>query len=105
MNSNFVKVFREYPRFFVLKMIRLYQKTISFDHGILRAYFPHGYCRFHPSCSEYGYQAIEKYGLFRGGVKALWRIMRCNPWSRGGIDPVEKKDTRSKIQDTNNTAI
>ena len=67
-------------------LIRLYQMTLSPDHGLLKGMFPHGYCRFHPSCSEYGYQAIKKYGVIVGGVKAGWRIIRCNPWSEGGED-------------------
>ncbi|MBE7027228.1 MAG: membrane protein insertion efficiency factor YidD [Ruminococcaceae bacterium] len=46
-------------------------------------------CRFYPTCSEYAYEAIEKYGAIRGGAKALWRIMRCNPFSRGGYDPLK----------------
>jgi uncharacterized protein len=83
------KIFTYYPRFIVLKLIRFYQKTLSFDHGFLKDFFPHGYCRFHPTCSEYGYRAIEKYGVFRGGLKTLWRIFRCNPFSNGGNDPVE----------------
>lgn len=76
-------------RFFVLKLIRLYQKTLSFDYGIFKGLFPNGYCRFYPTCSEYGYQAIEKYGLIRGGWMAIWRILRCNPWNKGGHDLVK----------------
>jgi len=76
-------------RVFVLKLIKIYQKTLSFDHGIFRFLFPHGYCRFQPTCSEYGYQAIEKYGVIRGGLMAFWRILRCNPWSKGGFDEVK----------------
>lgn len=69
-------------------IIRLYQRTISFDHSALgKALFPHGYCRFHPTCSEYGVQAIGKYGVLRGGLKTIWRIFRCNPFSAGGHDP------------------
>jgi len=75
-------------RFFVLKLIKVYQKTLSFDHGIFRHLFPNGYCRFYPTCSEYGYQAIEKYGVIKGGLMAIWRVMRCNPWSKGGHDPL-----------------
>lgn len=45
-------------------------------------------CPYIPSCSEYGMEAIEKYGAFKGGVLALWRIIRCNPFSKGGYDPV-----------------
>ena len=45
-------------------------------------------CRYIPTCSEYGLEAIEKYGAFKGGILAFWRILRCNPFSKGGYDPV-----------------
>ncbi|MGH2534305.1 MAG: membrane protein insertion efficiency factor YidD [Thermomicrobiales bacterium] len=45
-------------------------------------------CRFYPSCSEYGYEAIAKYGIIRGGLMTAWRLLRCNPFNRGGYDPV-----------------
>ncbi|MFA5128940.1 MAG: membrane protein insertion efficiency factor YidD [Patescibacteria group bacterium] len=73
----------------VLKVIKVYQKTLSFDHGFFSFLFPNGFCRFHPTCSEYGYAAIEKYGIFRGGTKAFWRVLRCNPFSKGGFDPLK----------------
>lgn len=75
-------------KFFVLKLIKIYQKTLSFDHGIFRQLFPYGYCRFKPTCSEYAYQAVEKHGVIKGGLMAFWRVLRCNPWSKGGNDPV-----------------
>lgn len=78
-----------YPRFFVLQLIKIYQKTLSFDHGIFKYVFPHGYCRFKPTCSEYGYAAIEKYGIFKGGLMAIWRVLRCNPFNSGGYDPLK----------------
>lgn len=83
-----MKLFTYYPRYFVLKLIRLYQKTLSFDHGIFRYLFPHGFCRFTPTCSNYGYEAVEKYGIIKGGLMALWRIIRCNPFNKGGYDPL-----------------
>jgi putative membrane protein insertion efficiency factor len=46
-------------------------------------------CRYYPSCSEYAVQAIRRFGILRGAVLAGWRLLRCNPWSRGGFDPVE----------------
>ena len=46
-------------------------------------------CKYIPTCSEYAIQAIEKYGAIRGSVKAIWRILRCNPFSKGGFDPVK----------------
>ena len=45
-------------------------------------------CPYIPSCSEYGLEAIRKYGAFKGGLLAIWRIIRCNPFSKGGYDPV-----------------
>jgi putative membrane protein insertion efficiency factor len=61
--------------------IKLYQKTVSPLLG------PR--CKYYPSCSEYAVQAISKFGILRGLVLAGWRLLRCNPWSRGGFDPVE----------------
>ena len=81
-------MFKYYPKYFLIKLIKIYQKTLSFDHGFLKIFFPHGYCRFHPTCSEYGIQAIEKYGILKGGIKSAGRILRCNPWNKGGIDEV-----------------
>jgi uncharacterized protein len=46
-------------------------------------------CKYEPSCSAYAIQAIQRYGILRGVVLAGWRILRCNPWSHGGFDPVE----------------
>ncbi|HEU4793396.1 MAG TPA: membrane protein insertion efficiency factor YidD [Nitrolancea sp.] len=63
-----------------LSAIRFYQYVIS---PALPAS-----CRFYPTCSEYGYQAVAKYGIIKGGGMAIWRILRCNPFCRGGIDHV-----------------
>jgi putative membrane protein insertion efficiency factor len=46
-------------------------------------------CKYYPSCSEYAAQAISKFGILRGLILAGWRLLRCNPWSHGGFDPVE----------------
>ena len=64
--------------------VRFYQRAIS--PGIPAR------CRYHPSCSEYAVQAIRRYGVLRGAVLAAWRILRCNPWSHGGVDPVEDQN-------------
>jgi len=74
------------PRRVVALFIKIYQKTVSPDHGLLKYLFPHGYCRFYPSCSEYGYQVIKKRGLLVGVPKAVWRVLRCNPFNKGGVD-------------------
>lgn len=80
--------FKYYPRFIAIAIIKFYQKTLSFDHGLLKVFHPYGYCRFRPTCSEYAISALEKYGFIKGGFKAVWRIMRCNPWNKGGWDPL-----------------
>jgi putative membrane protein insertion efficiency factor len=61
--------------------IRVYQRLISPLFGQR--------CRYYPSCSEYAFQAVRRFGILRGLVLAGWRLLRCNPWSRGGFDPVE----------------
>ena len=47
---------------------------------------PAGTCKYHPSCSQYALDALRKHGLVKGSAKAAWRLLRCNPWSRGGVD-------------------
>jgi len=75
----------------ILKLIRLYQKTLSRDTGWLSPLFSERTCRFHPTCSEYSYQAIEKFGILKGGILGIKRILRCHPWNKGGIDCIPKK--------------
>lgn len=67
-------------RRFALAPIRAYQRALSPLVGAR--------CKYHPSCSEYAAQAIREHGVMRGFVLAAWRILRCNPWSHGGVDPV-----------------
>lgn len=75
-------------RFLFLIIIKIYQKTFSPDHGFVSLIYPDGYCRFFPTCSQYAYGAIKRYGTIRGGWLAVKRILRCHPWSLGGYDPV-----------------
>jgi putative membrane protein insertion efficiency factor len=70
-----------WPRILVLAIFRLYQMTIS--RGL-----PENTCRFYPSCSHYGYQAVYKFGALKGSWMAVWRVLRCNPFNAGGYDPV-----------------
>lgn len=67
-------------RWTALKLIRFYQAAVS-------PWTPPS-CRYAPTCSQYGYEAISKHGFFKGGLLTAWRILRCNPWSLGGYDPV-----------------
>ena len=59
-------------------LVRGYQRTIS-------PLFPHR-CKYYPTCSDYAVQSIQMFGVSRGFVLASWRLLRCNPWSRGGVD-------------------
>lgn len=68
-------------RFAVVAPVRAYQRVVS-------PAMPR-HCKYHPTCSAYAAQAIERYGILRGVVLAAWRLLRCNPWSHGGFDPVE----------------
>jgi len=74
------------PRDLVLAAISLYQQTLSPDHGPLKHIFKGGFCRYTPSCSQYSKMALQKHGLIKGGAKSFWRILKCNPWSKGGLD-------------------
>ena len=68
-------------RWLAVLPIRAYQKLISPMLG--------AHCKYYPSCSEYAVQAVQRYGILRGLVLAGWRLLRCNPLSRGGFDPVD----------------
>jgi hypothetical protein len=69
------------PRYALLLPIRFYQNT--FSHTL-----PADTCRFYPTCSHYTYQAVYKYGALKGGWMGFKRILRCNPFNKGGYDPV-----------------
>lgn len=64
----------------LIQMIKFYRKYISPMKSTK--------CPYYPSCSEYGLEAIEKHGAVKGSALAAWRIVRCNPFSKGGYDPV-----------------
>jgi len=64
-----------------ISIIKIYQKIIS-------PLFPPS-CKYYPSCSEYSVEAINKFGVIKGSVKTVWRILRCNPFSKGGFDPID----------------
>ena len=64
----------------LIAMIRFYQKFLS--------PLKHTRCPYTPTCSQYGLEAIQKYGAVKGSLLACWKILRCNPFSKGGYDPV-----------------
>lgn len=64
-------------------LIKFYQKNISPKRAPC--------CKYIPTCSAYGLTAIERFGAFKGGFLTVWRILRCNPFSKGGYDPVPEK--------------
>lgn len=70
-------------KYLLMGIIKLYKKFIS-------PLFP-PCCKYYPTCSSYALEAVKKFGFFRGGWLAVWRILRCNPWSMGGIDYVPDK--------------
>lgn len=72
----------------LIKLIRIYQKIPGPWHS---------FCRYIPTCSEYAIEAIDIYGVFKGGIMAIKRILRCNPWGGSGYDPVIKEDKNEKI--------
>lgn len=71
--------------------IQLYQKTLSPDHGWFKARFPYGYCRFYPTCSQYGIDSIRTHGAVTGIYLTIKRIIKCNPFHAPGVDAVAKK--------------
>ncbi len=72
----------------VIWLIRFYQKYISPLSAPC--------CRFSPSCSQYGIEAVERFGVIRGLGLTIWRILRCNPWNPGGFDPVPEKTNKKR---------
>jgi len=82
-NINIISVIGKKVLVFILRMYKRYLSRI----------LPPS-CRFYPTCSMYTTEAIEKYGIFKGGLMATLRILRCNPFSKGGYDPVRQEDVK-----------
>ncbi len=72
-------------RYIAMGLVMIYRKLIS-------PLFPPK-CKYYPTCSAYALEALKRFGFFRGTALAVWRILRCNPWSMGGIDPVPDRFT------------
>lgn len=72
----------------VLSLLRFYKSYLSPGRFGIKI------CRFEPSCSKYAYEAVERYGVIKGGLMGLGRVLRCNPLFKGGYDPVVKKEKK-----------
>jgi putative membrane protein insertion efficiency factor len=70
---------RVLPRWFGLALVYAYRLTLG-------VFVAPGTCKYHPSCSQYALDALRKHGLVKGSLKSAWRLVRCNPWSEGGVD-------------------
>ena len=86
-----MKVFNNLIKKPFLISIRVYQKLFSFDHSFWARPDKIRICVFYPSCSEYTYRAIEKFGVIKGFMLGIWRVVRCNPLSHGGIDNIPER--------------
>ncbi|KQO81493.1 MULTISPECIES: membrane protein insertion efficiency factor YidD [unclassified Frigoribacterium] len=75
------------PRNAAIVVLRAYRAVISPLYGEV--------CRYHPSCSRYALEAIQRYGVVAGSARGAWRIARCNPWSAGGIDDVPERPAQN----------
>lgn len=79
------------PKNFGKFLIKIYQFFFSFDHSFWAKYSNHRICIHEPSCSQYTYEAIDRFGLILGSIMGFFRIMRCNPFAEGGYDPVPER--------------
>lgn len=71
-----------------IRFIRFYQKNISANTTPK--------CKYYPTCSNYAVEALQTHGFFKGTLLAIWRVLRCNPFSKGGYDPVPEKKNKKK---------
>ncbi len=89
--KNFFSFLCSLPKRMVVLLILAYQATLSPDHGWLKEKYPHGYCRFYPSCSEYSRISINKFGLAKGLFLSVARLLRCHPWAEPRVDSVPER--------------
>lgn len=82
----------------ILFIIKIYQKVFSLDQGFLSRVYYKRICRFYPTCSQYTYEAVEKFGVSEGLWMGIKRISKCHPWNDGGYDPVENVKLKDKSE-------
>ena len=73
----------------LILFVKAWRKVMSPTYGQV--------CKYYPSCSSYGLEALELHGALKGSALAIWRILRCNPWSHGGVDPVPDSELAHKV--------
>ena len=78
-------------KYILIKLIKFYKKFLSPLKG-------HPTCKYYPTCSSYAIEAIELYGVIKGSLLTFWRVLRCNPFSKGGYDPVPKKKYKGGLK-------
>jgi putative membrane protein insertion efficiency factor len=81
-------------KYVLMGLIRLYQIILS-----PAVNWRGPVCKYEPSCSHYGYEAVKTHGAIKGGGMTVWRVLRCNPWSSGGYDPVKPREPRQGEKD------
>ncbi|MEI7579923.1 MAG: membrane protein insertion efficiency factor YidD [bacterium] len=94
MKIKIIKILKKLiklPAWIIMLMIRIYQFLFSFDHSFWSKYVVVKVCIYEPSCSEFTFQAIDKFGLGKGAIMGFFRILRCSPMQIGGYDPVPER--------------
>lgn len=86
-------------KYVLMGLIRLYQIVLS-----PAVNWRGPVCKYEPSCSHYGYEAVKTHGAIKGGGMTVWRVLRCNPWSSGGYDPVKPREPRRHRGEKNDQA-
>ena len=81
----------------LINLIALYQKSLSPDHSWVAGFYPHGFCRYAPTCSEYVKQALLQHGILKGALLSVKRISKCNPYAGFGYDPVPERNPKHEI--------
>jgi putative membrane protein insertion efficiency factor len=96
--KKIIKFIKRLPTNIAKVIIKIYQKLFSFDHAFWANPKVFRVCIYHPSCSQYAYEAIDKHGLIKGSIMGFFRVLSCNPLSKGGFDPVPEKFTIKRNQ-------
>ena len=86
------------PRQMLMFLIDVYQRTLSPDHGFIKAFYPYGFCRHEPTCSAYGKIVLEKEGFMKGSILIVKRLLSCHPWKEPSKERLEKIALKNVLQ-------